>query len=338
MVRWLGAVQAQDYAGAKWALGQRIVGATEAAIERAFETGAILRTHVLRPTWHFVTPADIRWMLALTAPRIHALSAFIYRKLELDAPTLRRSATVLTKSLRGSRHLTRAELGAALTRAGISTSDGIRLGYLMFHAELEGLICSGPRRGKQFTYALLEERVAPAKAFTREESLAELARRYFTSHGPATVHDFACWSGLTLKDCRQGVALLGTVLERDEIAGATYHFSPRTLPAKKSRPRVHLLPNYDEYFIGFKDRSAIGQRIRRAEASTSSRAFLAHILTVDGQVIGGWKRDVTKSEVVIALELVTPLTTAEGRAVKAEVERYRAFLGLPAARWTEKAA
>ena len=200
VVDWLVAVQAQDYAGAKWALGLRLHDAHDADLDRAFNAGSILRTHVMRPTWHFVTPIDIRWLLTLTAPRVHAANAHRYRELELDDATLKRSRKVLTKTLQGGQHLTREELGEALENAGIAEAKGQRLAYMVMAAELDGLICSGPRRGKQFTYALLEERVQPGATLTHDEALATFTRRYFTGHGPATVQDFAKWSGLTIAD------------------------------------------------------------------------------------------------------------------------------------------
>lgn len=191
VVEWLAAVQAQDYAGAKWALGLRLQDATDDDVEQAFAEGAILRTHLLRPTWHFVTPADIRWMLALTAPRAHAVNADMSRKLELDNALFKRSNAALARALHGGRQLTRDELRGVLQKAGIATDGGLRLGYLLMRAELDGMVCSGARRGKQFTYALLDERAPHAKTLGREEALAELAQRYFVSRGPATVQDFA---------------------------------------------------------------------------------------------------------------------------------------------------
>src|SRR5262245_23897387 len=194
LVAWLGAVQAQDFAGAKWSLGMRLKGVSDADIERDFSNGKILRTHLLRPTWHFVAREDVRWLLALTAPHVRARNAPRYRALSLDAATLRKSTGVLVRALEG-RHLTRDELRAALERSGIGT-DEQRMAYMLMDAELSGAICSGPRRGKQFTYALLDERAPGAPSFDREASLAELAHRYFRSRGPATVQDLAKWSGL----------------------------------------------------------------------------------------------------------------------------------------------
>src|SRR5690349_15894308 len=180
VVRWLVASQAQDFAGAKWALGLRARNTTNAAVEREFNAGVILRTHVMRPTWHFVAQEDIRWILALTAPRVNAQNAPYYRRAGLDAPTLKGATTALTRALSGERYLTRDELREVLARARIS-ADGLRLAYILMHAELDAAICSGPRRGKQLTYALLDERAPGTRSLARADALAELARRYFPS-------------------------------------------------------------------------------------------------------------------------------------------------------------
>ena len=195
VVAWLGAMQSQDYPGAKWGIGLR-AAVTDDEVDRACDDGMIVRTHILRQTWHFVARDDIRWMLALSGPRVDAISAHYYRKMELDERTFTRSRKVLGRVLRDGTYLTRPELGAALGRAGI-TASGIRLAFLTMRAELDAVICNGPRRGNQRTYALLEERVPPAKPIDRDEALTKLALRYFTSHGPATLRDYVWWSGLT---------------------------------------------------------------------------------------------------------------------------------------------
>ena len=210
VVAWLGAMQAQDYPGAKWAIGLR-APVTDEDVDRDCDEGLILRTHILRQTWHFVARGDIRWMLALSGPRVNAISAHYYRKMELDERTFIRSRNVLERVLRDGKYLTRPELGAALGRAGI-TASGIRLAFLTMRAELDAVICSGPRRRHQPTYALLEERVPPAKPIDRDAALAELARRYFTSHGPATLRDYVWWSGLTVRDATAGIALAASSL------------------------------------------------------------------------------------------------------------------------------
>jgi hypothetical protein len=329
VVERLGAVQAQDYAGAKWALGQRLsVATTDAEIDKDFNEGKILRTHVMRPTWHFLTPADIRWMLALTAPRVHVANGYHYRALELDQAILKQSNAVLEKALRGGNQLTRTQLGTSFQKAGILAA-GLRLGYFLMHAELEGLICSGARRGKQFTYALLEERAPQVPALEREEALAELVKRYFTTRGPATLHDFTWWSGLTMADAKAGIEMVKSRFVSEVVDGQTYWLDGSASPIQEKSPTAHLLPNYDEYFIGFKDRSAMGKAARLANVEANNPAFLAHIIIIDGQVVGGWRRTLRKDGVLVELNLITELTKAEDRALMAELEAYGKFLGLP---------
>jgi hypothetical protein len=330
VVRALGAVQAQDYAGAKWGVAQRTTGRTDAEIEREFESGQILRTHVLRPTWHFVVPADIRWMLELTGPRVSAMMAPVNRRLELDSGVYRRAYRVFTKALAGGKCLTRSELAALLARAGVVGATGQRLGHLMMQAELDGVLCSGPRKGKQFTYALLDERAPSAPSLPRDEALAELTRRYFTGRAPATPRDFAWWSGLTIADAKRGIALAAPALER-LMVGDTEHWitadAPR--PTRRGAPTAHLLPNYDEYFIGFRDRSSIGQRTRDTSTVTGGNALIPHVIVVDGEIVGIWRRAFEKARVLVSLKPLTPLTRAETTRVTAEAHRFGRYLGLP---------
>src|SRR5687768_3402854 len=258
VVASLGAVQAQEYAPAKWGLGQRLGGrTTDADVERAFTEGRILRTHVMRPTWHFVAPADIRWLLMLTAPRVKAIMAPYDRRLELDDTLFAKSQRVFARALGGGTYLTRAELALELERAGIAAA-GQRLAHIVMRAEQDALICSGPRRGKQFTYALLDERAPLAPRLGRDEALAELTRRYFTSHGPATFRDFAWWSGLTVRDAKAGVEMLGSAIDHRIANGLTCWFAG-SVPVSRSAAAktAHLLPIYDECFIAYKDRDPI---------------------------------------------------------------------------------
>ncbi len=329
IVRLFGAVQAQDYSTAKWGVAQRTRNATDAMVEKELDEGVILRTHVLRPTWHFVVAADIRWMLALTAPRVNAVLASYDRTLGIDAAVLRRSRTVLTKTLQGGNHLTRAELSQVMQSAGIRTEGTQRLARIVMHAELDGLICSGPRRGKQSTYGLLEERAPRANVLKGDAALCELAKRYFNTRGPATVHDFAWWSGLTKSDAKRGVQAAGSELEHEVIEGCGYWF-PTPARTRRKTTRAHLLPNYDEYFIGLKDRSAM-QSALRASGWDGSVSFLGgHILTINGQIVGGWTRVLKGETTIVQLKLLTTLGGDERRAIAREVRRFEAFLGLPA--------
>jgi hypothetical protein len=322
VVDWLGAVQAQDYLGAKWALGLRMRQATDAAVEAAFTEGTILRTHVMRPTWHFVTPADIRWLLGLTAPRVNAASAYMYRRVELDEDLFARSNKVLAKALQGGRHLTRAELGSALAGAGI-VADGVRLGYIVLHAELDAVVCSGPRRGKQFTYALLDERIPPSRVWERDEALAELTRRYFTGHGPATVRDFTWWSGLTVADARAGIDMSASHLTHEIIEGRTYWFATSMPTEVEPSREAYLLPAYDEFLVGF----ASFDQSRKAGQPDGKNLLFNSTILCGGQVIGSWKRTFTKEVVAIELSPFAPLSASEAEAVGDASRRYGAFLG-----------
>lgn len=328
VVRWLGAVQAQDYAGAKWAIGQRMATSSDALVEQAFTDGALLRTHVLRPTCHFVTPEDIRWLLTVTAPRVHALNAYYYRQVGLDDDCFVLCKTVLINSLQGGHQLTRAELKTALAQAGIATELTLRVNYIMMWAELEGIICSGARRGKQFTYALLEERAPQATPMTYDEALAELTRRYFTSHGPATLKDLVWWSSLTMAEAKAGLDLVKAELQSEVIGDQTFWFAPTTAAPKTIEPRAYLLPNYDE-FISYADRSAIISAKHTALMERREMTAFSHLLVYQGKIIGTWQRTMTKSKVSLAYRPFEPFSPSMYQAVTAAAQRYGEFLGLP---------
>ena len=308
VVRWLGAVQAQDYGAAKWALALRMRSATHDAVEAAFNAGQIIRTHLLRPTWHFVAPEDVRWLLQLTAPHVNRRCGPSYRKYELDSAVFKRSHRVLTKALRDGKHLTRAVLKAALNKSGIAADDPVRMAHLLLRAELDGVVCSGPRIGKQFTYALLEERVPPGRTLTRYEALAELARRYFNSHGPATLPDFVWWSGLTATDAKLGIELAGKTETR------------MTRKTDRIVHSCHLLPAFDEYFVAYKQRDTI--------AGLNNWDVLGPTIIIGGKVVGTWKRT-NDQDSPIALNILRALTKSEQRAVEKATERYLKFLNTP---------
>jgi hypothetical protein len=322
VVAWLGAVQAQDYPGARWAVGLRTKGITDADVARACDEGRILRTHILRPTWHFVSPADIRWMLSVSGPRVNAVNAHYYRKTGLDERVFARSRRAIERALAGGRHLTRLELASALEEAGI-TAAGQRLAYLMMRAELDGVICSGARTGTQPTYALLDDRAPAAPAMKRDEALAALATRYFRSHGPATLHDYVWWSGLTVNDARTGIDAAGTGLQKVTIDGRAHWVSSTVRRWLPSAPSVYLLPNYDEYLIAYKDRGSIRDGGR--PASTPLSIEFPHFLVIDGKLRGTWKRVLRAGRVVVVLQLFRPLRADERRRLDLEAERLAKF-------------
>ena len=323
VVRALGAVQSQDYDGARWAISQRSTLSDE-AIEHEFAAGAILRTHVLRPTWHFVDPADIRWMLKLTAPRIMTIMSRYDRQLGLSEKVYRRSNSVITRALRDRNYRTRGELKTALERAKLGTLDGQRLARLMMRAECDAIICSGPRRGKQFTYALLDERAPAVPVRDRDEDLEDLTLRYFAGRSPATAHDFAWWSGLAMRDVKRGIDIAGRQLERLEIDDTTY-WRLGDVPAPPD-PSAHLLPNYDEFFIGFRDRSAIGRRLGTVSSVTGGSALIGHVLVVDGQLVGGWKRMVDGDTIALRASVLTRLAPGERERLHDAVRLFEGFV------------
>ncbi|HEU5368644.1 MAG TPA: winged helix DNA-binding domain-containing protein [Ktedonobacterales bacterium] len=328
VVQWLGAVQAQDYPAAKWAVGLRALNTTENDVEQAITTGTILRTHVLRPTWHFVTPADIRWMLALTAPRVNAANAYYYRQQGLEDTVFRRSNTVLEKALQGGKQLTRVELVSALKQAGIVT-ENLGFLYLLIRAELDGLICSGAPRGKQSTYALLAERAPQAKILARDEALAELTRRYFTSHGPATIQDFVWWSGLTTADVKIGLEMIKSYLLHETIDGRIYWFAEQTPPAKGLAQTAYLLPNYDEYIVGYTDRSAIFDTTHISKLDTRGNPLFQHTMLLDGRIVGAWQRAFQKGAASITFSPFTALSENERQAFAVAADQYGQFLHIP---------
>jgi hypothetical protein len=328
VVAWLGAMQSQDYAGAKWSVGQRVANGTDAEVERAFASGAILRTHVLRPTWHFVTPADIRWMLELTAPRVHALNAYYYRKFELDEAVFKRVHALFAQALQGGKRLTRPELAALLSQAGI-VADKLRLSYIMMHAELEGLICSGAPRGKQQTYALLAERAPHAGTMPRDEALAELAHRFFASHGPATLKDFVWWSGLSVADAKAGLAMVERRLAHEVVDGQTLWFSAAAPTVEPAPMAACLLPEYDESILVYKSMNVPDLPWTIARDSWTDLFYRP--VVIDEQRAGTWRRTIANGAVVIETNLFTSLDPDQARLLAAAAERFGAFLGMPAA-------
>lgn len=317
-VAWLGAMQAQEYAEAKWSIGQRVRGCTDADVEAALARGEILRTHLLRPTWHFVAAADIRWMLTLTAPRVHGANRYWYRRFALDETVLGRSREVVAGALAPGEPLTRAELADALRRSGIE-AGGLRLGYLLMHAELEALMCSGPRRSRQHTYALLAERCGPAAALGRGEALAELTRRFFRSRGPATVNDLATWSGLTLAGARAGLDLVAAEPGREVDGSGVAWFAASAPPRGRRAERAFLIPMYDEMVMGNKDLKVA------LDTPPPRPRLLERPIVIDGLTVGSWRRSLSARAALIHATLFRRLVSAEADAREAAVARFGRF-------------
>jgi hypothetical protein len=319
VVGWFGAVQAQDYRAARWALALRMRGSmTPADIDAALAGGEILRTHVMRPTWHFVARGDIRWLLELTAPRVHQALSFGRKYYELSDALQRRAARVIERSLEREPCLTRSELAIRLGRAGIAVK-GVPLAFVTIYAELERLICSGPHRGGESTYALLDSRAPQSPRLERDQALGELTTRYLRSHGPATVRDFSWWSGLTMADAKRGLAIVRA--RSQTVEGLTYW----TLPGRARIPApsnvVHLLPMFDEYLVAYRDLAAVPR-------GKTSGGFLPQAVVCDGRVIGTWKVRKDREGVDVALTRGRTQRSFHDRDVEKAIERYRTFAGI----------
>ncbi len=322
IVKYMGAVQAQDYAGAKWAVALRLKNCSDAAVEKAMANGSIIRTHVLRPTWHFVAPDDLHWMLDLTAQRIMNAAASLLRQLKLDSAVFKKSNDALAKALEGGKQLSRTELNEALKNAGIAT-DEQRLIHLLMRAELDKVICSGRRHGKQFGYAFFDDRIPAGNNPGREEALGELVKRYFISHGPATLHDFAWWSGLTLGDAKTGLEIVKNELISIPTTDAVYWTATPAEEINGKAPLAHLLPPFDEFTVAYSNR--VPSVNARYTDKASSLVLLGPTIVLNNQVAGTWKRTLKKNSTVIDLNPFGNLNQAQTRAVEKAAERYRKF-------------
>lgn len=321
------AIQAQEFPVAKWSIGQRLKGWTNSALQGAFDEGRFLRTHALRPTWHFVSPKDIRWIQELTGPRVLAQSRARLKQLELSARDLTRAARLFAKVLQGGAHRTRKELIEALGREGIDPS-GQRFPYLVSAAELEGIVCSGAMKGKQHTYALVDERAPDAPTMDPDAALAELTRRYFISRGPATIKDFAWWSTLRMADIRRGLEMVGDELTAEDFEGRTYYFAGRA-PRRVSGV-FDLIQPYEEIAISYTEsRDALLGRYGRNWSGTERPPYMNSIL-LDGQMIGHWKPVVSDEAVTLETFFYRRLTTSEKHSFDRTVQRYGRFMERPA--------
>jgi hypothetical protein len=330
VVAWLGAMQAQDYAGAKWSIGLRLADSTDAAIEQAIAARTIVRTWPMRGTLHFVAPADARWMLALLTPRIIAGSARRMHQLELDEATIARSKELFARGLEGDRRLTRDEMYQLLERAGISTA-GQRGYHMLARAAQDAVICFGAPSGKEQTFVLLDEWAPQAKSLTGEEALAELTRRYFTSHGPATLQDFMWWSGLAAADAKRGLEAARPALSQETIDGRVYWLSPQAPSIRNPQPTIYVLPGFDEYLLGYRDRSAVLDPAFARQVCPGGNGVFFPTIVIDGRVVGTWKRTLKKGKIVMTPSPFYGMSEVEYGAFAKAAERYGAFMGLPVA-------
>jgi hypothetical protein len=321
VVRLLGCVQSQEYAHALWSLGMRTSGLTAFEVQAECDRGNFLRTHILRPTWHFVAAQDIRWILEVTKPRVQKLNQTIYRQADLDVATLMRGAGLLVEELKGGRFRTRAELGQALTDQGLAASQGLRLAYIVMNAELEGIICSGPMRGTQQTYALLEERVPRSADATGDA--AELARRFFLGHGPASVQDLARWSSLTIGQSREAVDAVKDWLHTITIEGVELWFDPDA-PNPSASPGVLLLPLYDEVTLSY---PVINFPQADGHPHQPGEDLFVGCVIIAETNVGLWRRTFKGRKMIMEISLAPGVKARSGSMVEAAAADMATFTG-----------
>ena len=322
VVRHLGAVQAQDYRGGLWAVGLRARGADESTVEKALADRSILRTWPMRGTLHLVASEDARWMLRLLAPRVVAGLAGRYRQLELEPAAFVRAGKVFEKALRGGSQLTREEMYGLLQAARI-TPKGQRGIHILQRLSQDGVLCFGPRKGKQQTFVLLDEWIPQAGPRPRDDALAELALRYFCSHGPATARDFAWWTGLTLRDANAGLSAAAARLGDDSFGGRHYWGPQAGFTTASLKPMGLLLPPFDELLVAYRDRGAALDPAHAVHLAS----LLSPTIAVRGRIVGTWTRTLARDTVKVAARLFSDGNDSELRAIRSAARRYGAFIG-----------
>ncbi len=326
IVAWLGAVQAQDYLGALWAVGLRTPGATEQTIEQALAEKTIIRTWPMRGTIHFVAAADVRWMQELLAPRVVRRTKSRHTQLGLDESIMSASAEVITRALQGGKQLPRNALYALLEQANIATGSSRGL-HILGRLAHDQLLCFGARAGKQPTFALLDEWAPHAQSLPHDEALATLAQRYFASHGPATVPDFMWWSGLTTKEAKAGLAAMEGQLKHTNIGGQEYYFAKDAPGAAAETHDAFLLPPFDEFLVAYRDRSAALDPAYNERIVPGGNGIFNPIIVIGGRVVGTWKRTFKRADVIMTFSPFTAFSAAQASAITAAAERYGIFVG-----------
>ena len=324
-VRLLTCVQSQERDHAFFSLALRSRKDRYAAVQREFDAGAFVRTHILRPTWHFVAPEDLRWILALTSPRVLSSMAARHRQLGLDdTKRLDGGLDLLANLLQGKNFLTRPELGEAFAQRGSPIKPGEQLGHLLIVAEMRGMVCSGPMKGVHHSYALVDEVIAPTPERSREEAVVELVRRFFSGHGPATVKDFTRWATMTVADTKAALAELGDELEEVEVDGIPHWFDPTQVRRRSpAAPAAYLFPTYDEVVLTYPQVNF--PALPDHPYAEHTDPFWACVV-VDGTNVGLWKRTVRPDVVEVEVRLA-PAVSADGREqVRTAAQRLAGFL------------
>lgn len=321
LVEYFAAIQGQEYIQTKWGIGLRIPHLNNDEIEAEINSGKIVRTHLLRPTWHLVNSKDIKWLLMLTAPRVQQINLTRYNQLELDIKTLKKCNVIIEKILTGGNELTRNEIRDLLNQKKINT-DEQRLPYILMNAELCGIICSGKPKGNNQTYALIDERCKNTFELEKDEALAELTKRYFTSRGPATINDYSTWSGLTITDCKKGIELNNKILQNFVLDNIKYYCSNESVQIK-SEKKFNLLPLYDEMIYGYKNRDSIFQ----FGISKNIKVDLTYKNAViyNNQIVGNWKRVINKNNIQVEFEFFDKLSNQQISILEIAISHFKKF-------------
>ena len=319
------ALQAQDYSMSKWALGIRIRNSTQKCINNEIDSGDIIRTHLLRPNWHFVSSNDVYWLLELSAPQIKAALKYRDKQLGLSETVFRKCNSAIEKTLKNSNHLTRDELIAELIKSKLILNNN-QASHIFIRAEAEGIICSGKQKEGKPTYAILEEWVPERnRKVNRDEALKELGQRYFISRGPATIQDFTWWSGLSSRDAKLALEYNKPHLISETIEDQTYWFVNSSIEPNSMQDETFLLPSYDEFIIGYRDRKASLSKVDQKKTISDNGIFYPTIL-LNGQIIGTWTCNNKKDTVVISTKLFKTDFKNQVKLLKKSVTDYSRFI------------
>lgn len=323
VVSWMGAVQAQDFNMTKWALGVRLPALTNKSVEDAINKGLIVRTHILRPTWHLVAAEDIHWMLTLSAPRLRSASKSYDQYLDLSDLVREKAYDIIQQSLEFGKHLTRSQLGEILEEKGIGINSH-QLNHIMFGAELNGMVCNGEIKGGKQSYSLLEERIPKTEVFNKEIALERLARKYFTSHAPATLQDFVWWSGLGISDAKKAMEMIRRDFVVEKIDSLEYWINNSFTELKGCDDSVFLLPAWDEFVVSYKNRQHIISD-EHYKKVISKNGIFKPVVVKGGQIIGMWKRVKKKDKVSAEVELFSGTDTSAGDLIKKASDSFDLF-------------
>jgi hypothetical protein len=329
VVKWMGAIQAQDYHQALWAIGVRMQSAAKQDIEQAIADKKILRTWPMRGTIHFVPALDVKWMVELSAERMLKKSRRIHESLELSEDVMLKCTKLFSDVLQGNKRYTRSQMIDLLEESGINTKN--QRGYqILWYTSQIGLICQGPMQEKQQTFVLVDEWVPNAKKRSKNEALVELTKRYFASHGPATIQDFVWWSGLTSKDAKMGIELAKPEIYSQRTNEKEYWMSEKVPnQGEMDVKSINMLPGFDEYLLGYKDRSTALAAEHASKITPGNNGIFLPTLVVDGKVIGTWKRKQKKNSVEITVNLFEKDASVQEQQILEEARKYSKFIDLP---------